>query len=81
MRTIRKQCVAAIRSLFEGDDDECYATRSLELASTMTHVMEFTSMRCLEALFALIRRGIDNVIECCLIDYRYEINIYMHDSQ
>ena len=63
MRTIRKQCVAAIRHLFEGDDDDCFATRSLELASTMTHVMEFTSMRCLEALFALIRRGIDNVIE------------------
>lgn len=29
----------------------------------MTHVMEFTRMRCLEALFALIRKGIDNIIE------------------
>lgn len=55
--------MSAIRSLFEGDDDECFATRSLELASTMTHVMEFTRMRCLEALFALIRKGIDNIIE------------------
>ena len=63
IRTIRKQCVNAIRSLFEGDDDECFATRSLELASTMTHVMEFTRMRCLEALFALIRKGIDNILE------------------
>jgi hypothetical protein len=58
MRTIRKQCVNAIRPLFEGDDDDCFVTKSLELAATQPHVMEFTRMRCLEALFALIRKGI-----------------------
>jgi dynein heavy chain 1 len=29
----------------------------------MTHVMEFTRMRVLEALFSLIRKGIENILE------------------
>lgn len=53
---------------FTGDDDKeieefSFATRTLELAATLPHIMEFTRMRCLEALFALIRKGIENVIE------------------
>lgn len=63
MRLIRKQCVAAIRPMFEGEDDDCFATRSLEYAASLTHVMTFTRMRTLEALFALIRKGIENIIE------------------
>lgn len=63
IRTIRKQCVTVIRPLFESDDDDSFVTRSLELASTLSHVMEFTKMRCLEALFALIRKGIENILD------------------
>lgn len=29
----------------------------------MPHIMEFTKIRCLESFFALVRRGISNVIE------------------
>lgn len=29
----------------------------------MPHVMDFTIIRCLESFFALVRRGISNVIE------------------
>jgi dynein heavy chain 1 len=29
----------------------------------MPHIMEFTQIRCLESFFALVRRGISNVIE------------------
>jgi dynein heavy chain 1 len=38
-------------------------TRAINLAETQPHIMEFTRIRCLESLFALIRRGISNVIE------------------
>lgn len=35
----------------------------VDLASTFPHVMEFTRIRVLEASFALIRKGITNVLE------------------
>lgn len=38
-------------------------TRTFEYAERVPHIMEFTKIRCLESLFALIRRGISNVIE------------------
>jgi len=38
-------------------------TRALEFAATLPHVMEFTRIRCLEAIFALIRKGISNVLD------------------
>ena len=63
-RATRKQCVAAIRPQFEGgDEDYCFATRALEHAATLGHVMEFTKVRCVEALFALLRKGIENILE------------------
>ena len=49
--------------MFDGEDDFCFASRSLELAAKLPHIMEFTTMRCLEATFALLRRGIENVLE------------------
>ena len=62
-RATRKQCVAAIRSQFEGgDEDYCFATRALEYASAQPHIMEFTKIRCLEAFFALLRKGIENIL-------------------
>ncbi len=45
------------------EDDTAFATRTLEYASKVIHVMEFTRMRCLEAMFSLIRKGIENVLE------------------
>lgn len=35
----------------------------MDIASTMAHVMEFTKIRVIEATFALIRKGISNVLE------------------
>ena len=64
MRATRKQCVAAIRPQFEGgDEDYCFATRALEYAASQNHIMEFTKVRCLEAVFALVRKGIENILE------------------
>jgi len=67
-RAVRKTCVSAIRHMFivedeKDDDDSSFATRTLEYASKVIHVMEFTRMRCLEAMFSLIRKGIENVLE------------------
>jgi dynein heavy chain 1 len=38
-------------------------TKTLDFASTMVHVMEFTRIRCLESMFALVRKSISNVLE------------------
>lgn len=62
-RAIRRACAEAIRHMFIQEEDFSFATRTLELASTMVHVMEFTRMRAMEALFSLIRKGIENIIE------------------
>lgn len=49
--------------MFLSEEDLSFATRALEEASRMTHVMEFTRMRTLEAMFSLIRKGIENILE------------------
>lgn len=54
-RAIRKQCVNAIRPMFVNDDDTTFATKALDLAQKQIHVMMFTRIRCLEAMFTLIR--------------------------
>jgi len=51
--------VDAIRPLF----DDGFVTRAIEYSATRSHVMEFTRIRCLESMFALVRKGITNVIE------------------
>lgn len=38
-RAVRRACVDAIRPMFIQEEDFSFATRSLELASTMVHVM------------------------------------------
>jgi dynein heavy chain 1 len=55
-----KQCVNAIRNLFEEDG---LANKALDYAATLPHIMEFTRIRCLESMFALIRKGIQNVLD------------------
>ena len=62
-RRTRKVCVEAIKTMFDVEEEYCFGTRCLELAEHTPHIMEFTRMRCLEATFALIRRGIENIIE------------------
>jgi len=55
-------CAASIEDLFLGANpsiiDQC-----LELAKNYKHVMEFTYIRVLESTFALIRKGISNLLD------------------
>lgn len=44
-------------------EDDGYMTKVLDYAATLPHIMEFTRIRVLESTFALIRKGITNVIE------------------
>jgi dynein heavy chain 1 len=50
--------------MFDGEDS--FMEKAIKLAhedKNLKHVMEFTKIRVLEAMFALIRKGISNVIE------------------
>lgn len=58
---VREQCVDSIRRYFEGD--ESFVTKAVLYAESRPHIMEFSKIRVLEAFFALIRKGISNVIE------------------
>lgn len=58
---VRAFCVEAITHLFVGDG--CFALTALDKAATCNHVMSFTRIRVLEAAFALVRRGIEKIIE------------------
>jgi dynein heavy chain 1 len=57
---MRKICVTAIKNLFE---EEALVNKALDYAANIPHVMEFTRIRCLESTFALIRKGITNVLD------------------
>lgn len=59
----REKCVEMIWPLFFREGAKSVVDTALELAEKENHVMEFTRIRVLEALFALVRKGIDNVIE------------------
>lgn len=61
MDQIRKDCVSAIRKFFQGDD--CYVTKAVQYAESRPHIMDFTRIRALEAMFALTRKGISNILE------------------
>ncbi len=52
----------AIRPLFE-EVGGGFVTRCLEYAEKQVHVMEFTRIRTLEAFFALVRKGISNILD------------------
>jgi dynein heavy chain 1, cytosolic len=53
--------VQAVEFMFANEESFC--ERCLTIASKMPHVMEFTTIRVTEATFALIRKGISNVLE------------------
>jgi len=45
------------------DGESCFMNQVIKLAESKAHIMDFTVMRVLEAMFSLVRKGIDNVIE------------------
>ena len=49
--------------MFDDTEGPSFMTRTIEYAETLPHIMDFTKIRCLESFFALVRRGISNVIE------------------
>jgi dynein heavy chain 1, cytosolic len=49
--------------MFDDTDQPSFATTAVEAAAKLPHIMDYTDIRVLEAMFALIRRGISNVIE------------------
>ena len=58
---IRKECVNAIKKFFNGED--CFVSRMLNYAESKPHIMDFTRIRVLDSTFALIRKGISNVLD------------------
>jgi dynein heavy chain 1 len=61
IRDVRNRCVEVIEYFFEGEHN--FAAQAIDIAASMIHVMEFTKIRVIEATFALIRKGISNVLE------------------
>ncbi len=72
LRSIRRKCVEAIANLF--DDEDSYMTKVLDYASTLPHVMDFTRIRVLESTFALIRKGISNIIDYNEVRSEFPLN-------
>lgn len=60
---MREACVDAILHLFDNLNGKGFVSLALETAFEENHVMVFTRIRALEALFALVRRGITKVVE------------------
>jgi dynein heavy chain 1 len=58
---IRKQAVDSIREFFEGQN--CFMTKVLAITKDADHIMEFTYMRVLEAMFSLVRTGVSNILK------------------
>lgn len=76
---LREKCTDLITKLFIREDQgKSLATIALEIASRAPHVMEYSRIRLLEALFALIRKGINKVIDMDEIkfgNYSADMNI------
>jgi dynein heavy chain 1 len=53
--------VDSISGMFDGET--CFMNQVIKLAESKPHIMDFTVMRVLEAMFSLVRKGIDNIIE------------------
>ena len=59
-RRTRESCVESIKKMFVPDG---FVTQGLEYAEKQNHVMKYTHIRAIEAMFALIRKGIVTVLE------------------
>ena len=57
----REKCVNSVLKLYEGENS--FAVNAIQAAESMRHVMEFTFIRVIEAMFALVRKGVTNVLE------------------
>ncbi|MCQ2815661.1 MAG: AAA family ATPase [archaeon] len=57
---VRRQAVEALRPFFV---KEGFVPKALEYVGTLKHIMDFTVIRVIESMFALLRRGITNIIE------------------
>jgi len=55
----REVCVEKMKRLFMKDG---FITQCLEYAARQNHIMKFTEIRVIEAMFALIRKGVNLVI-------------------
>ena len=60
IKHVRKSAVLGIEKMFVTDG---FITQCIEYAKHQTHVMVLTPIRVLEAMFALIRKGITNILE------------------
>ena len=57
----RKRCIECIQKYFDGD--ESVVKKAIDLGQSFTHVMTFTHMRVIEAVFALIRKALTRILE------------------
>lgn len=57
---LRKRCVEALKTFFV---ENGFVEKALEVTSKYIHIMEFTRIRVIESMFALVRKGISNIIE------------------
>ena len=58
--TTRIKCVETIRFLF---NPKGFVSQAIEVASKFNHIMEFTRIRVIESMFALVRKGVTNILE------------------
>lgn len=56
-------CVEAIRPIFLGYNAFAESAVNLSMEFGNKHVMDYTNIRVIEAMFALIRKSISNVLE------------------
>lgn len=59
----RSMCVEAIKPIFLGNYAFAEQAVNLSMEFDNKHVMEYTHIRIIEAMFALIRKSISNVLE------------------
>lgn len=57
---IRERCVSIVQPFFAAGG---FCSQCLELAVRHQHIMEFTKIRCIESMFALLKKGIRRVVE------------------
>ena len=57
---VRTKAADSIKVFFEPNN---LVQKALEATESMTHVMEFSKIRVIESMFALLRRGTTNIIE------------------
>ncbi len=58
--SLRKKCVEAVRPYFINNG---FADKALEISAKYNHIMEFSRIRVIESMFALLRKGTSNIID------------------